>query len=73
MLLLRAGYVRRVGDGIPLRATAGARGLASGQIEFKWRSESDPNQVELLAQSDAVRLIAERVRELFANAEPKAN
>ncbi|HEX2673697.1 MAG TPA: His/Gly/Thr/Pro-type tRNA ligase C-terminal domain-containing protein, partial [Polyangiaceae bacterium] len=59
--------------GIPLRATVGARGLKSGQIEFKLRSESDPKKVELLPQADAVRLITERVRELLANPKAKAS
>ena len=59
--------------GIPLRATVGARGLKNGQIEFKLRSEADPKQVELLPQADAVRLIAERVRSLLAQAAPKVN
>jgi prolyl-tRNA synthetase len=59
--------------GIPLRATVGARGLKSGQIEFKLRTESDPKKVELLPQADAVRLITERVRSLFAQTLSKAN
>jgi prolyl-tRNA synthetase len=59
--------------GIPLRATVGARGLQSGQIEFKLRTETDPKKVELLPQADAPRLIAARVRELFAQTEPKAS
>ena len=59
--------------GIPLRATVGARGLKSGQIEFKLRSESDPKKVELLPQADAVRLITERVRGLLANPKAKAS
>ncbi len=42
--------------------------MKSGQIEFKLRSESDPKQVELLPQADAVRLISERVRDLLAKA-----
>ena len=59
--------------GIPLRATVGARGLKSGQIEFKLRSESDPKQVELLPQADAVRLISERVRDLLLQTKTKAS
>jgi prolyl-tRNA synthetase len=59
--------------GIPLRATVGARGLQSGQIEFKLRTETDPKKVELLPQADAPRLIAARVRDLLAQSEPKAS
>ena len=59
--------------GIPLRATVGARGLKSGQIEFKLRSEADPKKVELLPQADAVRLITERVRDLLAQTKAKAS
>jgi len=59
--------------GIPLRATVGARGLKSGHVEFKLRTESDPKKVELLPQADAVRLITERVRELLAKTKAKAS
>jgi len=59
--------------GIPLRATVGARGLKSAQIEFKLRSELDPKQVELLPQADAARLITERVRSLLAQPKAKAS
>ncbi len=59
--------------GIPLRATVGARGLKNGQIEFKLRTEADPKKVELLAQSNAAELIAQRVRELLAQTATKAN
>jgi prolyl-tRNA synthetase len=59
--------------GVPVRATVGARGLKSGQIECKLRSEADPKKVELLPQASAVRLIAERVHELIAQTEPKAS
>jgi prolyl-tRNA synthetase len=59
--------------GIPLRATVGARGLKNGQIELKLRSEADPKKIELLPQTDAVRLISERVRSLLAHAGSKAN
>jgi prolyl-tRNA synthetase len=59
--------------GIPLRATVGARGLKSGQIEFKLRTESDPKKVELLPQADAARLITERVRDLLALTKAKAS
>jgi prolyl-tRNA synthetase len=59
--------------GIPLRATVGARGLKNGQIEFKLRSESDPKKVELLPQTDAVRLIAQRVADLRATLAAKAS
>ena len=59
--------------GIPLRATVGARGLKNGQIELKLRSEADPKKIELLAQDNAAQLIAQRVRELLAQAGTKAN
>jgi prolyl-tRNA synthetase len=48
--------------GIPLRVTIGAKGLATGNIELKPRSEADPKKAELVPLADAARVLAERVR-----------
>jgi len=48
--------------GIPLRVTIGAKGLASGNVELKPRSERDPKKSELVPVADAARVVAERVR-----------
>jgi prolyl-tRNA synthetase len=47
--------------GMPLRITIGARGLASGSVELKPRSEPDPKKAELVPSSDAGRVIGERI------------
>jgi len=46
--------------GLPLRVTVGAKGLATGQIEVKARTESDPKKAELLALADAVASLKAR-------------
>jgi prolyl-tRNA synthetase len=48
--------------GIPLRVTIGARGLASGKVELKPRTEADPKKAELVPVAEAVRVIAARAR-----------
>jgi prolyl-tRNA synthetase len=48
--------------GIPLRVTIGAKGLATGQVELKLRSDADPKKVELLPLGDAANVLAQRVR-----------
>jgi prolyl-tRNA synthetase len=48
--------------GIPVRVTLGAKGLATGNVEVKLRSDSDPKKVELLPLGDAAALLTERVR-----------
>jgi prolyl-tRNA synthetase len=48
--------------GIPLRVTIGAKGLATGQVELKLRSDADPKKVELLPMGDAANVLAQRVR-----------
>jgi prolyl-tRNA synthetase len=48
--------------GLPLRVTVGGKGLASGNLELKPRSEPDPKKAELVPVADAARVIAERVR-----------
>jgi prolyl-tRNA synthetase len=47
--------------GIPLRVTIGAKGLATGNIELKPRTETDPKKAELVPLADAARVLAERV------------
>jgi prolyl-tRNA synthetase len=46
--------------GLPLRVTVGAKGLATGQIEVKARTESDPKKAELVALADAVASLKAR-------------
>jgi prolyl-tRNA synthetase len=48
--------------GIPLRLTIGAKGLASGHVELKARTERDPKKVELIALRDALDGVAARVK-----------
>ncbi|HEX4446009.1 MAG TPA: proline--tRNA ligase, partial [Polyangiaceae bacterium] len=47
--------------GLPLRVTLGAKGLASGNVELKARTEADPKKSELLPLAQAAQLIAQRV------------
>ena len=49
--------------GLPLRVTLGAKGLASGNVELKARTEADPKKSELLPLAQAAQLIAQRVAE----------
>ncbi len=48
--------------GIPLRVTIGAKALASGNVELKPRTESDPKKATLVPVGDAPRVIGETVR-----------
>jgi prolyl-tRNA synthetase len=48
--------------GLPLRATVGTKGLATGHVELKAREQVDPKQVELVPVDQAATLIAARVR-----------
>lgn len=52
--------------GIPLRVTIGAKGLATGNVELKPRTEPDPKKAELVPVVDAARVLAERVRAALA-------
>jgi prolyl-tRNA synthetase len=52
--------------GVPLRVTLGAKGLASGHVELKARTESDPKKAELVPVADAARVITQRVRAALA-------
>jgi prolyl-tRNA synthetase len=47
--------------GIPFRITVGARGLKDGIVEFKLRSESNPQASEKLPLAEAGALIIQRV------------
>jgi prolyl-tRNA synthetase len=49
--------------GVPLRVTIGAKALANGNVELKPRTEKDPKKAELVPLADALRVVAERVRE----------
>jgi prolyl-tRNA synthetase len=44
--------------GIPLRVTIGAKGLASGNVELKARTETDPKKAELVPIAKAAEVIA---------------
>jgi prolyl-tRNA synthetase len=48
--------------GIPLRVTIGAKGLATGNVELKPRTEPDPKKVQLVPVDGAVRVVSERVK-----------
>ncbi len=48
--------------GIPLRVTIGSKGLASGGIELKPRTERDPKKAEIVPLDGAVKVVADRVR-----------
>ena len=48
--------------GVPLRVTLGAKGLATGNVECKPRTETDPKKAELIPVADAARVLGERVR-----------
>ncbi|MBW3543811.1 MAG: proline--tRNA ligase, partial [Planctomycetes bacterium] len=58
----RPGFKFKDADlvGIPLRIVVGARGLAEGQVEVKWRTEASPQKVAL---DDAVRKVQELLDE----------
>ncbi|MBI5538041.1 MAG: proline--tRNA ligase [Deltaproteobacteria bacterium] len=51
--------------GIPLRVTIGAKGLASGGIELKPRTERDSKKAEIVPVDRAAEVIAERVRAML--------
>ncbi|MFO0664791.1 MAG: proline--tRNA ligase [Polyangiaceae bacterium] len=53
--------------GMPLRVTIGAKGLATGNIELKARTESDPKKAELVSVATAAEVLVERVRQALAN------
>jgi prolyl-tRNA synthetase len=48
--------------GIPIRVTIGGKGLATGNIEVKPRSEPDPKKAEMVPVATAVNVLADRVR-----------
>jgi prolyl-tRNA synthetase len=52
--------------GIPLRVTLGAKGLASGHVELKPRTEPDPKKAELVPLADAVSVLSRRVVDALA-------
>jgi prolyl-tRNA synthetase len=47
--------------GIPLRVTIGSKGLASGGVELKPRTERDPKKAEIVPLDGAVKVISDRV------------
>ncbi len=52
--------------GIPLRVTIGDRGLASGQVELKERTQADPKQVTLVPLEEVAQTLARRIRNELA-------
>ena len=52
--------------GIPIRVTIGGKGLATGNIEVKPRSEPDPKKAEMVPVASAVTVLADRVRAALA-------
>jgi prolyl-tRNA synthetase len=48
--------------GLPLRVTLGGKNFASGNLEMKPRSESDPKKAELVPVADAANVIARFVQ-----------
>ena len=52
--------------GIPLRVTIGSKGLATGNIELKPRTEKDPKKAELVPVADIARVLTDRVRAALA-------
>jgi prolyl-tRNA synthetase len=48
--------------GVPLRVTVGEKGLKTGQVEFKPRSEPDPKKAELVPLGGIVEMLVARVR-----------
>jgi prolyl-tRNA synthetase len=54
--------------GIPLRVTVGAKGLKSGGVELKPRTEPDPKRVEIIPLEGAAETIAARVTQALARA-----
>jgi prolyl-tRNA synthetase len=49
--------------GVPLRVTVGEKGLKTGQVELKPRSEPDPKKVELVPLGAIVETLVARVRQ----------
>ena len=54
--------------GLPLRITIGAKSLASGNIELKPRTETDPKKAELVPVADAARVVDERIKAALTRA-----
>lgn len=54
--------------GIPLRVTLGSKGLATGQLELKPRTEKDPKKAELLPLAEACAVLTARVKAALAGA-----
>ncbi|HEY4013423.1 MAG TPA: proline--tRNA ligase [Polyangiaceae bacterium] len=48
--------------GIPIRVTVGSKGLASGAVELKLRTEADPKKAALVPLADAKAVIVDAVR-----------
>ena len=64
----RPGFKFKDADliGLPLRVTVGGKSLASGNVEMKLRTESDPKKSELVPVADAVARVESLVRGALA-------
>jgi prolyl-tRNA synthetase len=60
----RPGFKFKDADliGLPLRVTVGGKSLASGNVEMKLRTESDPKKSELVPVAEAVARVETAVR-----------
>jgi prolyl-tRNA synthetase len=56
--------------GVPLRVTVGEKGLKTGHVELKPRSEPDPKKAELVPLDAIVQLLVTRVRAELAGSAP---
>jgi prolyl-tRNA synthetase len=56
--------------GIPLRVTVGEKGLKTGHVEFKPRSEPDPKKAELVPLDAVVQMLVTRIRAELAGSAP---
>jgi prolyl-tRNA synthetase len=56
--------------GIPLRVTVGEKGLKTGHVEFKPRTETDPKKAELVPLDAIVGMLSERVRAALQGSAP---
>jgi prolyl-tRNA synthetase len=54
--------------GVPLRVTVSEKGLKTGHVEFKPRSEPDPKKAELVPLTAIVELLVARVRQELGGA-----
>ncbi|HEX5100195.1 MAG TPA: His/Gly/Thr/Pro-type tRNA ligase C-terminal domain-containing protein, partial [Polyangiaceae bacterium] len=56
--------------GVPLRVTVGEKGLKTGHVELKPRSEPDPKKAELVPLDAIVEQLVTRIRAELAGSTP---